>query len=214
MYRLIKSVLDWLTALLLTVILLPATAAICLIILADGNGKPIFWQYRSGLHGRQFKCYKFRTMTTLDVKFDIDNPVVDGDDAHVTGVGRFLRKFKLDELPQLFNILRGEMSFIGPRPLLTVYMERYEDWETYKLTVKPGLTGLGQVNGNGYLGLAERSYYEVKYALDMSFILDVEIFFKTFGVVFAGEEKFLRHVEPERIEQIIKKVGECRRTSR
>ena len=141
-------------------------------------------------------------MKATDVPFDIEHPVIDDDNAELTAIGRILRKTKIDEFPQLINVLRGEMSLIGPRPFMPVYYERYEEWEKERLCVKPGLSGPAQVNGNGYLTNEERSYYDIVYARNVSFRTDVKIMFKTVGVLFLGEKRFLRGVPAAEIEKI------------
>ena len=141
-------------------------------------------------------------MKATDVPFDIEHPVIDDDNAELTAIGRILRKTKIDEFPQLINVLRGEMSLIGPRPFMPVYYERYEEWEKERLCVKPGLSGPAQVNGNGYLTNEERSYYDIVYARNVSFRTDVKIMFKTVGVLLLGEKRFLRGVPAAEIEKI------------
>ena len=141
-------------------------------------------------------------MKTLDVKFDKNNPVITDANKNVTKVGKFLRKYKLDELPQLFNILRGEMSFIGPRPLLAVYSRMFDRWEYYKFSARPGMTGLAQVYGNGVLSGQGRSYYDVVYTEKVGLLLDIKIFFKTFLVVLLGEEKTVKEPTKEEIEEL------------
>jgi sugar transferase EpsL len=117
-------------------------------------------------------------------------------------MGKFLRKLKLDEFPQLLNVLKGEMSLIGPRPLLLNYLECYEPWEMKKYEIKPGMSGLSQVRGNGHLSTRERSYYDIYYARHVSLWLDAEILLKTPLIIFFGEEKFLKHVPPQEIENM------------
>ena len=146
-------------------------------------------------------------MKSTDVAFDTDHAVIEDDNPSVTPVGRVLRKLKLDEVPQLFNILKGDMSFIGPRPLMPVYLEEYEEWEKHKFDVKPGLSGLAQVSGNGYLEKQGRSYYDVLYAENVSFGLDVKLFFKTFLVILKGEEYCLKNVSEEQIEEMKRKYS-------
>lgn len=191
-----KNILDWITAFFLLILCSPILCAAAIAIRAEDGGPAMLAQVRTGQYMRRFRCYKFRTMKSADVEFDKNNPVISGDNGNVTKVGRILRKFKIDELPQLFNVLRGEMSLISPRPLLPVYEADYQDWECVKFLVKPGITGLGQISGNGYLEIADRNYYDALYVMDLSFGQDLKIFFKTIGVIFCGEEKFIRRVTP------------------
>jgi len=204
MYKLIKGILDRFFALIGILILSPMFVIVILLIRLDGNGKAIFTQERVGKGGKIFRIYKFRTMRSTDVVFDTDHAVIEDDNPSVTKVGRVLRKLKIDETPQLFNILKGDMSFIGPRPLMPVYLEEYEEWEKQKFDVKPGLSGYSQTHGNGYLEKQGRSYYDVLYAKNISFFLDVKLFFKTFKVILKGEEACLQNVPEEKIEEMKK----------
>ena len=133
-------------------------------------------------------------MTSARVRYNKHRRVIGDENPNVTKVGRVIRKLKIDELPQLFNILKGDMSIIGPRPLLPVFDRDYEDWEMIKFELRPGLTGLGQVRGNGYLSLYDRKYYDAYYAMHASLGLDIGIFFRTLGVILFGEKKFLKPV--------------------
>lgn len=208
MYLKIKSFLDRFFALIGIIVMSPVFLIATILVRADGRGKAFFRQERVGKDGKIFLIYKFRTMKTTDVKFDTDHAVIEDDNPSVTAVGKVLRKLKLDETPQLFNILKGDMSFIGPRPLMPVYLEEYEEWERHKFDVKPGLSGLAQTNGNGYLEKQGRSYYDVYYAQNVSFGLDVKLFFKTFGVILKGEERFLKNVPEEKIEEMKRKYSD------
>ena len=201
MYKCIKSVADVFFALIALAITAPLMLVCAIIVRCDGRGKALFRQERIGKGGKTFFIYKFRTMTATDIAFATDHAVIEDGNPSVTKAGRILRKFKLDELPQLFNVLKGEMSFVGPRPLMPVYLDEYEEWEKQKFAVKPGLTGLAQVNGNGYLEKKSRSYYDVFYVENESLFLDVKIFFKTFLIVLFGEEKFLREVDEKEIKE-------------
>lgn len=207
MYIKIKDILDRIFAFISIAVFSPLIIATVIAVRSDRNGKAFFRQDRVGKDGRIFKIYKFRTMKSTDIAFDPDHAVIEDDDPHVTKVGRVLRKFKIDELPQLFNILKGDMSFIGPRPLMAVYLEEYEDWEKQKFAVKPGLSCYSQVNGNGYLKTRARSYYDVLYTERISFPLDVKLFFATFAVILKGEERFLKDVPDEKIDEMAAKYS-------
>lgn len=205
MYERIKGVLDRFFAFIGILVMSPILLLSVILIRADRHGKAIFRQERVGKDGKIFLIYKFRTMKTTDVAFDTDHAVIEDDNPSVTPVGRVLRKLKIDEVPQLFNILKGDMSFIGPRPLMPVYLEEYEEWEKHKFDVKPGLSGMAQVSGNGYLEKQGRSYYDVLYAENISLGLDIKLFFKTFLVILKGEEYCLKNVSEERIEEMKRK---------
>lgn len=202
MYIKIKGALDRILAALGLIILAIPLLTVAVCVRLQSKGPAVFRQVRTGLNGKEFRVYKFRTMKATDVPFDIEHPVIDDDNAELTAIGRILRKTKIDEFPQLINVLRGEMSLIGPRPFMPVYYERYEEWEKERLCVKPGLSGPAQVNGNGYLTNEERSYYDIVYARNVSFRTDVKIMFKTVGVLLLGEKRFLRGVPAAEIEKI------------
>ena len=161
--------------LLSPILLLTAIAVRCTL------GAPvIFKQRRVGLGGREFVIFKFRTMT--------DNRDSNGallsDSERQTGFGRFLRKTSIDELPQLINILRGEMSFVGPRPQLSEFLPYYTEDEMKRHSVRPGLTGLAQVNGRNSLPWKKRFEFDCEYAKNISFGLDLKILFLTFVTLF------------------------------
>ncbi|MBO8424369.1 MAG: sugar transferase [Firmicutes bacterium] len=202
MYKYIKSALDRVCAALGLIVLAIPLLLIALAIRCESRGKAIFKQVRTGLNGKEFYVYKFRTMWRTDVPFDKDNPVIEDDNAELTPAGKILRKLKIDEFPQLINVLRGEMSLIGPRPFMPVYYEQYANWEKERLSVKPGMSGLAQVSGNGYLTSEERSYYDIYYARHLSFFTDVKIMFKTVGVLLLGEKKFLKPVSVADMEKM------------
>ena len=149
-------------------------------------GSPIlFKQERPGLHEKIFAMYKFRSMT--DARDEQGNLLPDI--VRLTPLGKFLRKTSLDELPELFNVLKGDMSFIGPRPLLKEYLPYYTEEEKLRHSVRPGITGLAQVNGRNLLDWDKRLALDVEYAKHLSFALDVSIFLKTFAVVFGHTEE-------------------------
>lgn len=205
MYKYIKNVLDIFFAFIGLVFLAPVFLIVVIAIKINSKGKAVFRQERTGKDGRTFLMYKFRSMSSTEVEFNKDKPVISDDNINLTKVGRFIRKVKLDEAIQILNILRGEMSFIGPRPLKIEYLEEYEEWEKAKLKVKPGLGGLAQIKGNGYLNIRERNYYDMRYSDNLSFFNDVKIFFKTIWVVIKGEKNFIEHIDDAIIDGLIKK---------
>ncbi len=186
-----------------TLIAVPITAPLMIgtaIVLKLSSRDPIlFIQERAGEGGKVFKIYKFRTMVVnaedlLDQVIDVDaleEPVFKlKDDPRVTRVGRFLRRWSLDELPQLYNVLRGEMSLVGPRPEETWLVERYSEWHRMRLMAKPGVTGPVQINGRGDLPLQERVRLEVEYINHYSLWKDLAILFKTIPVVIRGNGSY------------------------
>lgn len=152
-----------------------------LIIKMDSPGPALFKQERLGLDGKVFKIYKFRSMCQGAEKKGTGVYSLKGD-PRVTRVGRFIRATSIDELPQLINILKGEMSFIGPRPTLTYHpwkLEEYTDEQKKRFTVRPGVTGLAQINGRKDIPWDERIVYDVEYVNNLRFTLDLKILLKT-----------------------------------
>ena len=170
-----KRIFDILISLLLVVILSPVIIIIDLIIWLK-MGRPIlFGQIRPGLKERPFLLVKFRTMNLI---YDEQGELL-ADEKRLTALGRFLRKYSLDELPQLINVLKGEMSLVGPRPLLMAYLERYSSEQARRHEVKPGITGWAQVNGRNALTWEEKFLLDIWYVENNSFILDLKILWLT-----------------------------------
>ncbi len=190
-YPIIKRIIDFTLSLIALIILLPLLLLVALLIKLDSKGPVFYTQFRPGKNQKLFRVYKFRTMVQGADKYQKVGVEVKKDDSRITTLGRFLRRFKIDELPQLINILKGDMSIVGPRPSLPEYLQQYEEWELERFLVRPGLTGLAQVNGNIYLEREEKSAYDVKYVKEMSFFLDIKIIVKTIAIVLFGEEKFI-----------------------
>lgn len=213
-YLQIKYIIDFLLALAGVIIISPLLAGIAIAIKCEDGGNVLLKQTRTGRYGKKFTCYKFRSMKSADVPFDKHNPVIKDNNSNLTKVGKFIRKLKFDELPQLFNVIKGDMCFIGPRPLLPVYDNEYQPWELVKFEMKPGLTGLSQVRGNGHLSIKARKYYDAYYILHASPILDAKITIKTIGVMILGERRFLRHVSPEEYAALKAQVGTKMKISR
>ena len=171
-----KPILDFIVALILIVALSPLLLLISIILTINNQGgTPFFLQYRPGKEGQLFKMIKFKTMT--DAKDAYGDLLPDAQ--RLTRVGKFMRKTSLDELPQLVNVLRGEMSLIGPRPLLPFYLDLYNDFQKRRNEVKPGITGWAQVNGRNNVPWKERFELDVWYVDHISFILDVKILWLT-----------------------------------
>lgn len=191
-YPVVKRVLDLITAAFILIVLSPFLLLIACLVKAGSKGPVFYTQVRPGKDRKLFKIYKFRTMVQGADAHQVKGVEVTSLDSRVTEAGWFLRRFKIDELAQLVNILKGDMSFVGPRPSLPDYLDDYEDWEEKRFAVRPGLTGLAQVNGNIYLERRERSLFDVSYVSRMSFLMDLRIVLKTVAIVIFGEEKFVR----------------------
>lgn len=180
----IKSVADWLGALVLLVALLPLILVIAFAIKAGDGGTVFFQQPRLGKSARVFTILKFRTMIEDADRFLDKDGFVTLD--RVTSVGRILRRFSLDELPQLMNILKGEMSFIGPRPVLVSHFDRYTNAQRGRFEMKPGVTGLAQVSGRNELKWSKRIELDLEYIERFSLLLDVSILMRTLSVILSG----------------------------
>lgn len=164
------------------IMLLPAFVLLIVIIRLGSRGPAIFTQQRAGRGGKAFTFYKFRTMRT-DVDPYGPSPKA-GDDPRLTRIGRFLRETSLDELPQLFNVLKGDMSLVGPRPLYVSQMAEWNDRQRRRLEVRPGLTGLAQVSGRGALTREEKLELDVQYVEQRSLLTDLKILLATAAQVF------------------------------
>lgn len=178
-----KRLLDGTGSALLLLLLTPVLTVVALLVRHDLGKGVLFCQTRPGLHGRPFTLYKFRTMT--DARDDAGNLLPDGQ--RLTKLGRFLRSTSLDELPQLFNVLKGEMSIVGPRPLYVKYLSYYTEREKKRHAVRPGITGWAQIHGRNFLPWNDRLALDVWYAENHTFLLDLEILTKTFWQVIHKE---------------------------
>jgi lipopolysaccharide/colanic/teichoic acid biosynthesis glycosyltransferase len=161
----------------------PIFLLLSLALLFNNKGKIFFIQERAGKHGKKFRMVKFKTMN--DQK-DIDGNLLP-DKVRLTKVGAFIRSLSLDELPQLFNILKGDMSLIGPRPLLIKYLGRYDKTQARRHEVRPGITGWAQVNGRNLITWEEKFELDIYYVDNISFDLDAKIFLKTFLILITRE---------------------------
>jgi len=194
--RWVKRTIDVVTALVALVVLSPVLALVGLAIVLESPGSPIFRQVRIGKGETPFVLYKFRSMhraaqeqkQQLAALNEADGPLFKiKDDPRVTAVGRFLRRTSLDELPQLVNVLRGEMSIIGPRPPLPEEVEQYQDWHKKRLQISPGLTGLWQVSGRSELTFDEMVMLDLFYIENWSLGLDLRIALRTIPKVLLGD---------------------------
>jgi len=192
---LVKRVFDVIASTLLALITWPFMLYIADAIRRDSPGPAIFKQQRVGENGKLFWMYKFRTMITNadmlqpEITFDANGSPIykTPDDKRITRVGHFLRKTSLDELPQLWNVIKGEMSLVGPRPELQYIVERYEPWQRHRLAVPPGITGWWQVSGRSNLPMHLNTHLDLYYIRNYSLWLDIVILWKTVGAVFLGK---------------------------
>jgi lipopolysaccharide/colanic/teichoic acid biosynthesis glycosyltransferase len=182
MYKFFKRLFDFVFSLLAIILLAPALAAIFIMIKLTSPGPAVFVQERAGKDAKPFTLYKFRTMKTDTDPFGA-SPKSEGD-PRLTSIGRFLREYSLDELPQLFNILKGDMSIVGPRPLYVAQIAEWNQTQKRRLLVKPGLTGLAQISGRGELTLEAKLAMDVDYVERAGFWTDVKIVMATIGLVF------------------------------
>lgn len=184
-YRFLKRLLDILVSLLAILILLLVFAVIFILIKLGSRGPAIFRQTRAGRDGRPFTFYKFRTMKADVAPFGA-SPKSDKD-IRLTPIGVFLREYSLDELPQLFNVLKGDMSLVGPRPLYIRQMAEWNDEQKKRLLAKPGLTGLAQISGRGELTKEGKIALDVEYVQKASLLLDFKIIFMTIWQVLTSK---------------------------
>jgi lipopolysaccharide/colanic/teichoic acid biosynthesis glycosyltransferase len=181
----IRRAIDIVVSLAVLVLSAPVYALAMLAIRLESHGPVIYRQRRSGLHGRPFDVLKLRTM--VDGAEHIGAGLaIDADDTRITRVGALLRRTSLDELPNLLNVLRGEMSLVGPRPTLPAQVEQYTERQRGRLAVKPGLTGWAQVNGRASLPWSERIELDLYYIEHRSLALDLKILWRTPALVLGG----------------------------
>lgn len=181
--RCIKRCLDFLLSLCGIIVLSPVLLVVAVLVRIKLGSPVLFRQERPGRHEKIFTLYKFRTMTD---ERDEDGNLLP-DDRRLTGFGKMLRSTSLDELPELFNILKGDMSVIGPRPLLVRYLPRYNDFQRQRHNVRPGLTGLAQINGRNAITWEEKFAYDVEYVNHLTFAMDARIFIGTIRAVLKRE---------------------------
>jgi lipopolysaccharide/colanic/teichoic acid biosynthesis glycosyltransferase len=180
-----KRTFDLVLALVGTVVSAPLIALLAAAIRLESAGHPIYRQTRVGKDGREFQIYKLRTMVSGAESIGAGLAIQEGDD-RITGVGAFLRRYSLDELPNLWNVLRGEMSIVGPRPTVPVQVAQYTDRQLRRLTVKPGITGWAQVNGRATLPWPERIELDLFYVEHHSLALDLKILARSARLVLSG----------------------------
>lgn len=187
----LKRLFDIIASLTALILFTPIFLLISLLILL-ADGRPIFYnQERLGKDAVIFRFHKFRSMTN-NPRRRLDEQVRE-DDPEVTGVGRVIRRLKIDELPQLWNVLKGDMSIVGPRPALPKYLETYSLRQRRRLAVRGGITCLAQINGSSHLSWDERIEYDLIYIDTQSLWMDLKIILKTILVVILGEERYVKH---------------------
>ena len=183
-YDVLKSFFDIIGAFYLLIFISPLFLIITILLCIANKGKPFFYQIRPGKNERLFKIVKFKSMT--------DKKALDGtllpDGERITKVGSFVRKTSLDEIPQLLNVIKGDMSFVGPRPLLVSYLPLYNSKQKKRHYVKPGITGWAQVNGRNAISWNQKFDYDVWYVSNRSFRLDFIILWRTFLKVVKRED--------------------------
>lgn len=179
----LKPIIDFVLALIGLIILLPIFVIVTVGLFIANQGKPFFIQLRPGKKEKIFKILKFKTMNDKKDRYGELLP----DAERLTKIGGFVRKTSLDEIPQLINVLKGDMSLIGPRPLLPQYLTLYNDFQKQRHYVKPGITGWAQVNGRNAISWEQKFEYDVWYMQNLSFFLDVKILFLSVKKVFISE---------------------------
>jgi exopolysaccharide biosynthesis polyprenyl glycosylphosphotransferase len=192
-YYVIKRFIDIFGAIVGLALLSPLFLVIFLLIKIDSKGPAVYSQIRVGKDGKLFKMYKFRSMITnaeellekLKEKNEMDGPMFKiKDDPRITKVGKFIRKTSIDELPQLINVLKGDMSLVGPRPSLPKEVEQFESWMLERLSMSPGLTCYWQVSGRNNIGFKEWMEMDIKYVREASIITDIKLIIKTIKLMF------------------------------
>lgn len=183
LYLICKRVLDFIFSIILFIILLPLMLLVGVLIKFESKGSVIFKQLRTGKNGKNFYIYKFRSMSNENDIHNLD------EDNKITRVGKFIRKTSLDELPQLLNIIKGEMSFIGPRPWILDYYNNFTEEQKRRVNVTPGITGLAQVSGRNEISILKKIDYDLYYVDNISFILDMKILFLTIKLLILKDNK-------------------------
>ena len=182
--RIFKRIIDFILSLLGIIIILPIFLLLAIVLSFANKGFPFFFQKRPGKNEKIFTIIKFKTMTD---EMDSNGNLLP-DIERITKVGNFVRKTSMDEIPQLFSVLKGDMSFVGPRPLLVKYLPLYNDFQRRRHEVKPGITGWAQVNGRNTITWEERFAHDVYYVDNISFLIDLKILIQTFLKVFKSED--------------------------
>ena len=182
--HIIKPTLDVITSTIAFIVLFPVFLVLVLLLTISLGKSPFFYQLRPGKSGKIFKIIKFKTMR--DDKDAAGHLLPD--EQRLTAIGKLVRKTSLDEIPQLLNVIKGEMSIVGPRPLLPQYLELYTPFQQRRHEVKPGITGWAQVNGRNAISYTEKFKLDVWYVENQSFLVDIKIILKTIKKVFKGSD--------------------------
>lgn len=187
-----KRFIDIVASIMILVLFWWLYLILAILVRVKLGGQVLFTQDRPGKNGKVFKLYKFRSMSNAK---DSEGNLLP-DNQRLNKFGRLLRSTSLDELPELFNIIKGDMSIVGPRPLAVIYLPYYNDVEKHRHDVRPGLTGLAQVNGRNALNWPERFAFDIEYVNNISFILDCKIILKTVGKVLGRKDVAVRGTTP------------------
>ena len=188
LYEVIKRIIDTVASFIGLILLSPLILIVSMLIKLESKGEVIFKQKRVGLNGKEFYMYKFRSMVInaeelkkqLESQNEMSGPMFKiKDDPRITKVGKFIRKTSIDELPQLINVIKGDMSLVGPRPSLPKEVKKFEQWMMERLEVKPGLTCIWQISGRNNIGFEEWMKLDIKYVRERSFKLDMKLILKT-----------------------------------
>lgn len=200
LYEITKRLMDISLSLIAIIFLMPIFIIVAIAIkIEDPKGKIIFTQERNGVYPTTFKMYKFRSMVhnaeelleELNNQNELTGPVFKmKEDPRITKVGKFIRKTSIDELPQLFNILKGDMSLVGPRPPIPREVEKYTEYQLQRLSVKPGLTCIWQVSGRNSIDFDQWIELDLQYIRERSILLDIKLIFKTFFVLFGDKNAY------------------------
>ena len=198
-YLILKRIIDIIGSIISIVLVSPVLLVTAVLIKLESKGRIFFSQTRVGLHGKEFKIYKFRSMVdgaealrkSIEHKNEMSGPMfkVRGD-PRITKIGRFIRKTSIDELPQLINVLKGEMSLVGPRPSLPSEVEKFEAWMLKRLEVKPGLTCYWQVSGRNNICFEDWMKLDIDYVNNRNMQLDIKLIFKTIILLFGDKNAY------------------------
>lgn len=198
-YLILKRIIDIIGSIIGIVLVSPVLLVTAVLIKLESKGRIFFSQTRVGLHGKEFKIYKFRSMVdgaealrkSIEHKNEMAGPMFKvRDDPRITKIGRFIRKTSIDELPQLINVLKGEMSLVGPRPSLPSEVEKFEAWMLKRLEVKPGLTCYWQVSGRNNICFEDWMKLDIDYVNNRNMQLDIKLIFKTIILLFGDKNAY------------------------
>ena len=196
LYEVIKRIIDIVASFTGLIVLSPLMLVVSILIKLESKGEVIFKQKRVGLNGKEFYMYKFRSMVInaeelkaeLESQNEMSGPMFKmKDDPRITKIGKFIRKTSIDELPQLINVIKGDMSLVGPRPSLPKEVKKFEQWMMERLEVKPGLTCIWQVSGRNNIDFEDWMKLDIKYVRERSFKLDIKLILKTVLVLFGDK---------------------------